>query len=215
MVKTKSPVAVFILAGLLALPVLAQLDLKEKAQLVGIQVDEKPGATEKEKATDISFIFTGKPSAYYQNFKDSILTIEFYDAELSEEKLPDITQAPFHGTSIAVDKINVNKDIEGLEAQFKDIVRVTLPIDQPVAFDYTLSDDFNVVTLATIWSREGKIKQGYTKRKTKTWIWISGGIVGVTVGTVAAIFLRNDEKKNNGTEKVDWNPDPPSLPTLP
>jgi hypothetical protein len=205
----------FILACLLS-PSFGQLDLKEKAQLVGVQVDEKPGVTEKEKLTDVAFIFTGKPSQYFHSFKDSVLIIDFYDAEPGEEKLPDITQAPFTGCTIGKDKVDVNKDIEGLEPLFKDIVRVTLPIQKEVTIDYTLSDDFNVITLATVWSKGGAIKSGVTTKKSRKWMYIAGGIVGVTAGTIAYILVNGGGSSGTDTSQTkEWNPRPPPLPTIP
>jgi hypothetical protein len=202
----------FILVVLL-FPVSGQLDLKEKAQLVGVQVDEKPGATEKEKLTDVAFIFTGKPSQYFHTFKDNVLTIDFYDAEPGEEKLPDINQAPFTGCTIAKDKVDVNKDIEGLEPLFKDIVRVTLPVQKDLTLDYTLSDDFNVITLSTVWSKGGTIKTTKTQKKTRTWMYISGGIVGVTAGVVTYILVSGGNGGGPGsTPEQVWNPTPPPLP---
>jgi len=205
----------FILVFLLT-PSFCQLDLKEKAQLVGVQVDEKPGVTEKEKLTDVAFIFTGKPSQYFHSFKDSVLIIDFYDAEPGEEKLPDITQAPFTGCVIVKDKVDVNKDIEGLEPLFKDIVRVTLPIQKEVTIDYTLSDDFNVITLATVWSKGGAIKSGVTQKKSRKWVYIAGGIVGVTAGTIAYILVKGGggTPPDSGQTK-EWNPAPPPLPPVP
>jgi hypothetical protein len=204
----------FILIGML-LPVYSQLDLKEKAQLVGIQVDEKPGATEKEKLTDVAFIFTGKPSAYYHTYKDSILTIDFYDAEPGEEKLPAVNQAPFTGCTIAKDKVDVNKDIEGLEPLLKDIVRVTLPVDKAVSIDYTLSDDFNVITLSTVWTKGGQIVSKKTQKKSKMWVYIAGGIVGATAGVVTYIFLQPNGGNNGKIVPPGWDPAPPALPPTP
>jgi hypothetical protein len=198
-----------------SMPVFSQLDLKEKAQLVGIQVDEKPGATEKEKLTDVAFIFTGKPSAYYHTFKDNVLVIDFYDAEPGEEKLPDITQAPFSGCTIAKDKIDANKDIEGLQPLLKDIVRVTLPVQKELAMDYTLSDDFNVITLSTVWSKGGKIVSKKTQTKTRTIMLIGGGVVGVTAGVIAYFFLKPEDNGGKTEVPPDWNPAPPTLPNNP
>src|SRR3989339_926862 len=177
---------------LVCAPIFSQLDLKQKAQLVGIQVDEKPGASENEKLTDISFIFVDKPSAYYHNYKDGVLTIDFYDAQMGEEKLPDITQAPFSGSTIGIDKIDVNKDIEGMQPLFKDIVRVTLPVLQGLDIDFTMADDFNVVTLSTVWTKGGKLAEKSKKTTTKkyTWMWITGGVVGATTATILYFFLQ-------------------------
>jgi hypothetical protein len=213
----RKSIVVLSLIGLLlaSFPVLAQLDLKEKAQLVGVQVDEKPGATEKEKLTDVAFIFTGKPSAYYHTYKDNILTIDFFDAEPGEEKLPDITQAPFTGCTITKDKVDVNKDIEGMEPLLKDIVRVTLPVQKDISIDYTLADDFNVVTLSTVWAKGAKIVSGVTRTKTKTIMLIGGGVVGVTGAVIAYFFLKDTPPDTSGNIKADWNPAPPTLPSVP
>ena len=214
--QRKSLVVLSLIGFLFAsMPLFAQLDLKEKAQLVGMQVDEKPGATEKEKLTDVAFIFTGKPSAYYHTYKDSILTIDFFDAEPGEEKLPDITQAPFSGCSITRDKVDVNKDIEGMEPLLKDVVRITLPVQSGISIDYTLADDFNVVTLSTVWAKGGKIVSGVTNIKTKTKVMIIGGVVGVTGGVIAYIFLRPDKPIDGGKIDPEWDPAPPALPPVP
>jgi len=198
---------------LLPLSLPAQLDLKEKAQLVGMQVDEKPGATDKEKLTDVAFIFTGKPSQYFHTFKDNVLTIEFYDAQPGEEKLPDVRQAPFDGCTIAKDKVDINKDIEGLQPMLKDIVRVTLPVQKDVAIDYTLSDDFNVITLSTVWSKGGAIKNLKTQKKSRAWMYVAGGIVGITAGTVAYLFFKAPPESSK-VDKNDrpWDPAAPGLP---
>jgi len=203
-------------AGVLVLIslIIAQLDLKEKAQLLGIQVEEKPGATEQEKLTDVSFIFIDQPSAYYHNKKDSLLTIDFYDAILSEEKLPTIEQSPFMTSRITQTKIDVNKDIEGLAPEMKDIVRIDFIIEKDIEIDLTLTDDFNVITLSTVWTKGGKLVTKKTTKKSRAWMYVVGGIVGITAGTIGYIFATS-EPPPPGTSDTSWNPPPPDLPNIP
>jgi hypothetical protein len=205
-----------VLAGILCLGIIylnAQLDLMEKAQLIGIQVDEKEGATPDEKLTDVSFIFIEQPSAYYNSFRENVLTIDFYDAILGEESLPKIEQPPFTLCDISQTKIDVNKDIEGLAPDLKDVVRITLNVDPKVKIDFTLTDDFNVISLSTVWAKEGKkVVTRKTKKKTKTWMWIAGGLVGASVGAVTYFFLTTEDDKPKEEEEEPWEPIPPDLP---
>jgi hypothetical protein len=207
-----------ILAGILCLGILhlnAQIDLKEKAQLIGIQVDEKQGATPDEKLTDVSFIFIDQPSAYYNSFRENVLTIDFYDAILGEETLPKIDNDPFTLSDITQTKTDVNKDIEGLAPDLKDVVRVTLNVDPKVKIDFTLTDDFNVISLSTVWNKGGKdVVTRKTKKKTKTWVWITGGVVGASVGAVAYFVLRPPPDPPIEDTLGIWNPEPPALPAM-
>ena len=201
--------------GILCLGILylnAQIDLTEKAQLIGIQVDEKEGATPDEKLTDVSYIFIDQPSAYYNSFRENVLTIDFYDAVLGEEELPNIEQSPFTLCDISQTKIDVNKDIEGLAPDLKDVVRVTLNVDPEVKIDFTLTDDFNVISLSTVWTKGGKeVVTRKTKKKTKTWMWIAGGVVGASVGAVAYFMLKPQPIDSVRIDST-WNPEPPPLP---
>jgi hypothetical protein len=207
-----------VLAGILCLGIIhlnAQIDLKEKAQLIGIQVDEKQGATPDEKLTDLSFIFIDQPSAYYNSFRDNVLTIDFYDAILGEEALPKIEQPPFTLCDISQTKIDVNKDIEGMAPELKDVVRITLNVDPKIKMDFTLTDDFNVISLSTVWNKGGKaVVTRKTKKKSKTWMWIAGGIVGASVGAVTYFMVSTEDEPPPPTPPEPWDPDPPTLPSL-
>ncbi|MBL8028483.1 MAG: hypothetical protein JNL74_18815 [Fibrobacteres bacterium] len=208
--------AVFLALFLFSANIFAQLDLKEKAQLMGVQIDERDGTKKGVKKTDVSFIFTGKPTQYFHIFRDSTLELQFYDAVVGDEKLQDIAQAPFMaGGTIATERLNVNKDIEGLSPLFKDVVRVVLPIEKGVYLDFTVSDDFNVITLKTDWSKTVKVGGTYTTTKTKTKAIILGSVVIVTGGVIGYVLLSDD----NGGEEPDgtvWqDAGPPPLPTIP
>jgi hypothetical protein len=193
------------------IPLSAQIDLKEKAQLLGIQVDEKKGATEEEKLTDISFIFIERPSAYYHQRKDNLVIIEFFDAVLGEEELPAINQSPFANCKVCQEKVDVNREIEGLAPDFKDVVRVELAIEKGVNIDLTLTDDFNVISLSTTWTQGGEIVTEQTKEKSPKGKWILGSSLGAGLGTTAAILILigNDPRL---PDIPIWNPEPPDLP---
>jgi len=210
----KHIISVLVLLTLVMAPLFAQLDLKEKAQLVGVQLESKPGAVKDETATDISFIFIDRPTAYYHNLKDSVLTIEFYDAVISDQELTPIKEAPFSNSIITKEKVNVNKDIEGLQAEYKDIVRVVLTLQPEVKIDYTMTDDYNVVTFTSFWTKSGKLKTTVTGSKSRTWMWVVGGVVGVSGGVVAYLLTRPTDDGGEDP-KADWDPTPPALPTAP
>ena len=205
--------AALMLAGLL--PVFSQLDLKEKAQLVGVQLESKPGATKDETMTDISFIFIDRPTAYYHSQKDNVLSVEFYDAVIGAEELPKIKQPPFTDCVIAMEKMDVNKDIEGMAPEFKDVVRVVFTLEAGVQIDYTMTDDFNVVTLSSAWSKTGSIVSKKTQKKSKLWMWIVGGVVGVSGATAAYLLLTQETETGGDTTTPPWNPPEPRLPPKP
>ncbi len=197
---------------LVALP-FAQLDLKEKAELMGVQVDERQGDKAGVQKTDVSFIFSGRPTQYFHTFRDSVLELQFYDAVLGDEKLPEVAQAPFvSGGVVTQERLNVNKDIEGLSPLFKDVVRVLLPVEKGISWDFTVTDDFNVITLKTIWSRTVKVGSELTQTKTRTKAIIIGSVVGVTAGVIAWVLRPEEGPK---TKEGDWVMDPPTLPPVP
>jgi hypothetical protein len=204
-----------VLSFLLVLPVFSQLDLKEKAQLVGVQLESKPGATKDETMSDISFIFIDRPTAYYHSQKDNTLTVEFYDAVIGAEALPRIKQPPFTDCMIANEKLNVNKDIEGMAPDFKDVVRVTFTLEAGVQIDYTMTDDFNVVTLSSTWSKTGSIVSKKTQKKSKLWMWIVGGVVGVSGAAAAYLLLTGETTPPQDTITPPWDPALPDLPPTP
>jgi hypothetical protein len=207
-------IAIVLVMLLMSVTIYAQLDLKEKAQLMGVQIDERDGARAGVKKTDVSFIFTGKPTQYFHIFRDSTLELQFYDAVVGDEQLQDIAQAPFvAGGTVVTERLNVNKDIEGLSPLFKDVVRVVLPIEKGVYLDFTVSDDYNVITLKTDWSKTVKVGGTYTASKTKTRAIIIGGVVGVTAGVIGYVLFGTDKVIKE--EVVDWNPEAPSLPNIP
>ncbi|OGJ85674.1 MAG: hypothetical protein A2268_16875 [Candidatus Raymondbacteria bacterium RifOxyA12_full_50_37] len=214
--KFQALIVVFIFIGLG--PVFSQIDLKEKAQLIGIQPDERKGATEQEHQTDIAFIFMSQPSAYYHQRKENTIIIEFYDAMLGEDPLSPIAVPPFASSKVSNEKVDVNAGIEGLQADLKDIVRVELTFDEGVELDLTLNQDFNVITLATVWSRGGKLKSAVTTRKSKTWIWMIGGFVGITGAAVGVLYSTGviGGKEDTVVTNNGWKPPPlPGIPTPP
>ena len=207
-------IALLLLFSLAFPPPFAQLDLKEKAQLVGLQVEEKQGASAEEKITDISFIFVDKPSTYNHSQEGSLLTLEFYDATLGDEPLEKIEGGPFSDTKISAEKVDVNK-IEGMSPELKDVVRVEFTLKEGVQMDYTATDDFNVITVSTAWTLGGKLVTKQTAKKSRLWVWVVGGVVRLTACGVAALLLRPEAGDTTTPPDEGWDPPLPTLPQTP
>jgi hypothetical protein len=208
--KSKTKNRVSLLVFIYAVSAFSQLNFVEKAEFVGIQINEINLPTEKIKKTDISFIFNGKPKNYFYNLNEAEreLNIDIFDAIKGEDRLPEIGSAPFKTSRIEYLKIDQNRDIEGLEPDIRDVVRIVIKLEDDVFVDCGVTDDYNVVTLKTRWSLE-PIRSVQNKPKYNNWKIITGVILGTAITAVTLI----DQPPPPPPPPIEWT-SPPAMPSF-
>jgi hypothetical protein len=93
---------------------------------------------------------------------------------------------------------------------------VVFSLKEGVQMDYTATDDFNVITVATSWTLGGKLVTTQTRKKSRLWIYMVGGVVGAAAGAVAYLITRPPtDTTDNGGGEPEWDPALPSLPQTP
>ncbi len=134
----------------------------------GVQFNKKIGATPDSKELSVVFLLTEKPSAYF-NYYDPIkkaIVFDFYDTKIGESIMDAIHEHPISNSTVELFKLDLNKDVEGMKPDLRDVVRVTLF----TAFDleYEVQEDFGVITMAFKWNKrlENKIT-----RKNNAFYW--------------------------------------------
>ncbi len=169
-------------------------DEKSKfATLQTIKVSEKDGQ-KGVKETNIAFSFTGKPSVYfnYYDAQKKAVVFDFYDTHMSKTAVDAVHQAPITGSAVDSTQIDLNKDTKGLQADIRDVVRVTLYT--PYNLEYEVQDAQGMVTLNYKWSGQ---KETELKRAKTAFYWqFPLGVAIVGGGGFAAyeLFLNKDDK---------------------
>jgi hypothetical protein len=129
----------------------------------GVQFSKKPGPTEGSKDLNVVFLLTEKPSAYF-NYYDAVkkaVIFDFYDTHIGESIMEQIHEHPVTNSTVELFKLDLNKDVEGLKPDVRDVVRVSL--FTPYDIEYDLQEDFGVITMNFKWNK--KIERGFSRRK--------------------------------------------------
>jgi len=129
----------------------------------GVQFTKKPGPTEGSKELSIVFLLTEKPSAYF-NYYDPIkkaVVFDFYDTHIGESIMEPISEHPITNSSVELFKLDLNKDVQGLRPDIRDVVRVSL--FTPYDLDYDIQEDYGVITMNLKWSK--KAEKAFTRKK--------------------------------------------------
>jgi len=129
----------------------------------GVQFNKKAGPTEGSKDLSVVFLLTQKPSAYfnyYDNVKKAVV-FDFYDTHIGESIMEQIHEAPITNSTVELFKLDLNKDVEGLKPDVRDVVRVSL--FTPYDIEYEVQEDFGVITMNFKWNK--KTERAFTRKK--------------------------------------------------
>ncbi len=129
----------------------------------GVQFNKKPGPTEGSKELQIVFLLTEKPSAYF-NYYDPVkkaVIFDFYDTHIGESIMEPIHEHPITNSTVELFKLDLNKDVEGMKPDIRDVVRVSLFTNFDL--EYEIQEDYGVITMSTKWSN--KTERAFTRKK--------------------------------------------------
>ena len=175
-------------------PTRTQADQGVICTLEGVQVSKKEG---EKGVSDMSIVFllTEKPSAYFHGYDAAkkAVVFDFYDTHIGESPIEPITQDPFTNSTIEKSTIDLNKDVEGLKPDIRDLVRVTLYT--PFEFQYDVQEDESVITMNFKWSKKiGKAL--VAERHSWWWKYSLGAAVLGGGGYYAYLKLKPPPPKN-------------------
>lgn len=129
----------------------------------GVQFTKKAGPTEGSKELTIVFLLTEKPSAYF-NYYDPVkkaVVFDFYDTRIGESIMDPIHEHPITNSTVELFKLDLNKDVQGLRPDIRDVVRVSLMT--PYDLEYELQEDYGVITMNFKWNK--KTERAFSRRK--------------------------------------------------
>jgi len=168
--------------GIFAIPALAQYeDLVDLADaptrseeetsvlctVEGVQFNKKDMG-KGVSSMSVVYLLTESPSAYfnYYDAEKKAVVFDFYDTRIGDSPIEPIRESPFTNSSVELFKLDLNKDVEGLKPDIRDVVRVTL--FSLYDFEYDVQEDVGVITMSFKWSKK---HQARLDRSKKAFYW--------------------------------------------
>jgi len=172
----------------------------------GVQFSKKAGPTEGSKELTIVFLLTEKPSAYF-NYYDPVkkaVIFDFYDTRIGESIMDPIHEHPITNSTVELFKLDLNKDVQGLKPDIRDVVRVSLMT--PYDLEYELQEDYGVITMNFKWNKKTERKFA---RKKNAFYWQFPLALGILGG---ASYYAYDKWGPKETDEVNYLPCCPAHP---
>lgn len=176
-----------------AAPLFAQPSsgIVQNAVLEGIQFSSEPGKEPEEKVITCYFIFRDKPSSYFYEVrkKTKKLVFEFNDTQKGTSPVASQKETPIEGFEIEQKKIDVNKEVRGLNQEWHDLISVSF--DLSMLPQVHVSDEYNVISFSYKWTTDPlKIKNYVVQDDGKKNLVIWGSVGGLAlIGGGILIFL--------------------------
>ncbi|MGB7566749.1 MAG: hypothetical protein WBM07_02745 [Chitinivibrionales bacterium] len=164
----------------------------QNAVLEGIQFSSEPGKDPAEKVVTCYFIFRDKPSSYFYEVrkKTKKLVFEFNDTQKGTSPVSSQKESPIEGFEIEQKKIDVNKEVKGLNQEWHDLITVTF--DLSLLPQIHVSDEYNVTSFSYKWTTDPlKIKDYVVQDEGKKNLVVWGGVGALAVGGAALIYFLN------------------------
>ncbi len=184
----------------------------QNAILEGIQLSSEPGEKSHEKIISGYFIFRDEPTSYFYetNLKEKKIVFEFNDTEMGTSPIPSAKEPPIEGFRIEQTKINTNADIQGLNPEWHDVVRVSFFME--AIPHIVVKDEYSIVSFSFKWSTDPERRKEYVQEnKTGKVILFSVLGLGAVGGGLLAYFL----SKSGEPEEEPEQPLPVDLPQRP
>ena len=175
----------------------------QNAVIEGIQLSSEPGKEAGENIVTCYFIFRDKPSSYFYEIKKGTkkLVFEFNDTQKGSSPVPSTSQAPITGFDVEQRKIDINKEVKGMNPEWHDLVSVSFSLSAIPQISVT--DEYNVISFTYKWSSDPAKAAKFTAKEGKTnWALASslGGIGLLLAGGGVYWYLKHQ-------------PGPPPVPT--
>jgi hypothetical protein len=178
----------------------------QNAVIEGIQVSSEPSKEANENIVTCYFIFRDKPSSYFYEVKRKTnkLVFEFNDTQKGSSPVASQKLPPIEGFELEQTKIDVNKDVKGLNPEWHDMVSVTFSLSAIPKIN--VADEYNVISFNFKWSSDPSKVKALVDQQGKSHPGVIAGVSsGVLVaGGIAAYFLLKSMKRPApGIEPLD------------
>lgn len=170
----------------------------QNAVLEGIQFSSEPSKEPEEKVVTCYFIFRDKPSSYFYEVrkKTKKLVFEFNDTQKGTAPVVSQKEPPIEGFEIEQKKIDINKEVKGLNQEWHDLI--TVSFDLTLLPQVHVSDEYNVISFSYKWtSNPSKIKYYLVQEEGKKNVVIWGSVGAFAVGSAAFLYLKFGPKSAN------------------
>jgi hypothetical protein len=177
----------------------------QNAVIEGIQLSSEPGKEPGENIVTCYFIFRDKPSSYFYEIKKGTkkLVFEFNDTQKGTSPIPSTSQAPITGFDVEQQKININKEVKGLNPEWHDLVSVSFSLSSIPQINVT--DEYNVISFSYKWSSDPAKAAKYIAKEGKTNVVAvsSIGVLGLGLVGAGVYYLLKPKTKLGPTLPLD------------
>jgi hypothetical protein len=194
----------FVIFGLCAVPPVFAQDqdatgIVQNAVLEGIQISSEASNDRGEKLVTVYFIFKDKPSSYFYEIKKKLkrLIFEFNDTEKGSSPIVSTGEPPLEGFSVDQKKIDVNKEVKGLNQEWHDLISVTFDLTKIPRID--VKDEYNVISFSYKWTIDPGKEKDYEigeDNRNKAVVLGTVGATGLVGGGILWYFLTRKGPSN-------------------
>jgi hypothetical protein len=165
----------------------------QNAVLEGIQFSSEEGKEPGEKVVTCYFIFKDKPSSYFYEVrkKQKKLLFEFNDTQKGTSPVASLKEEPIEGFDIEQKKVDVNKEVKGLNQEWHDLITITFDLRKLPQID--VKDEYNVISFSYKWTTDPLKEKTYEiveEGKNNLVVWGSVGGLGLIGGGILIYYLR-------------------------
>lgn len=194
----------------------------QNAVIEGVQIASEASQDEENVIViTVYFIFRDRPTSYFYETKlrDKKIVFEFNDTELGSSPIPSAQEPPIQGFRIEEEKVDVNKEVVGLNPEWHDVLKVSFYLDAVPKI--VVKDEYSVVSFTFKWSTDPQKAKGYVVvQKGPRALLFSLLGVGVSAGVVAAVLFLREGEPEPGPADIDTtdlpiHPDPTEALLLP
>jgi len=176
-------------------------NLLQNAVLEGVQISAEAGSEQGEKIVTCYFIFKDKPTSYFYEIKKKTkkLIFEFNDTQKGTSPIASAAEPPLVGFEIEQKKVDVNKEVKGLNQEWHDLISISFDLTKIPRID--VKDEYNVISFSYKWTTDpGKEKDYEIREDSRSKIVVLGsvGAGGLIAGGILWYFLT--QKSSAGPE---------------
>lgn len=183
--------------------------------LEGVALEVKDGDNKEEKLFNFVFLLTKLTSVFFDHYDPDkkAIVLDLYDTRLGESPIDSIVEFPIKGIKVEQTEVDLNKDVEGMRPDLRDVVRIHLYTDY--GFTYEVEEEFGVINLRFKWSKKIQ-KQIASAGKKSRWITPLAllGTAGVGAG-IYYLFFYEPTKDEVDRIKDAVGDQPPGMESIP
>lgn len=180
------------------------MGIVQSAILEGVQLSSEPGIDPGEKVVTCYFIFRDKPSSYFYEIreKDKQLVFEFNDTKKGSSPIPTVTEAPISSFRVEERRININKEVKGLNPEWHDLLTATFQVNY---IPYVkVNEEYNIISFSYKWNSDPARIADYTVKKRKSPVLpLTLSALGVGAAFIVYEIVKPDPVIKDGPLAID------------